>query len=95
MHFDADSCWCFRQVVANDWAFAARRDDGEVVCWGDCASGGDVTPVAQRIAAGGRVHPGGLGTGPAQVGISCLESRVIKGLNMSEPRILLTSQSSE
>lgn len=41
------------QVVANDWAFAARRDDGEVVCWGDRASGGDVTPVAQRIADGG------------------------------------------
>ena len=46
-------CVCFRQVVANDWAFAARRDDGEVVCWGDRASGGDVTPVAQRIADGG------------------------------------------
>ena len=42
-----------RQVVANDWAFAARRDDGSVVCWGDSASGGDVTPVAEKIAAGG------------------------------------------
>lgn len=41
------------QVVANDWAFAARRDDGSVVCWGDTASGGDVTPVAEKIAAGG------------------------------------------
>eukprot|EP00439_Symbiodinium_sp_Y106_P056353 s2910_g7.t3 len=44
------------QVVANDWAFAARRDDGIVVCWGDPASGGDSSAVQERIhQAGGAV----------------------------------------
>ena len=42
-----------RQVVANDWAFAARRDDGIVICWGDPASGGDTSAIEERLRQAG------------------------------------------
>lgn len=55
-HAAAEHRFTPRQVIANDWAFAARRDNGQVVCWGDPTSGGDLGAArrTERVMAGWR-----------------------------------------
>ena len=40
------------EVVGNDYSFAALKDDGSVVTWGDNESGGDSSAVADALSSG-------------------------------------------
>ena len=45
----------FKQVASNPFAFAALKSDGQVIAWGDEASGGSLRTVEEALSAAANI----------------------------------------